>query len=130
MPQPWPGLTGTTPNVVGMDDLTCPGCGEDDNLSGRRDGDPGQPGAKSITVTCGSCELSWVRDLAPRCPTCGTDEVRTALQSIVEKSRGTQLSIQSMRVVYLCPTCDPERLADWNQTNSPMRPAELPHDVD
>ena len=25
---------------------------------------------------------------------------------------------------------DPERLADWNKTNSPLRPSELPHDVD
>jgi len=112
--------------VVRVNDLTCPNCEEEDNLSGRREGEPGN---ETITVTCGSCELSWVRDLAPRCPTCGTDDVRTALQSIVEKSRGTQLSIQSMRVVYLCPICDPERLADWNQTNSPLRPAELPHDA-
>ena len=109
-----------------VNDLTCPNCGEEDNLSGRREGEPGN---ETITVTCGSCELSWIRDLTPRCPTCGSDDVRTALQSIVEKSRGTQLSIQSMRVVYLCPTCDPERLADLNQTNSPLRPAELPHDA-
>jgi len=113
--------------VAGVDDLTCPGCGEEDDLAGRRDGEPGN---ETITVTCSSCDLSWVRDLTPRCPTCGTDDVRTALQSIVEKSRGTQLSIQSMRVVHLCPTCDAERLADWNQTNSPLAPAELPHDVD
>ena len=112
--------------MVRVNDLTCPNCGEEDNLSGHRDGEPGN---ETITVTCGSCGLSWARDLAPRCPTCGTDDVRTALQSIVEKSRGNQLSIQSMRVVYLCPTCDPERLADWNQTNSPLSPEELPHDL-
>ncbi|SVD49810.1 uncharacterized protein METZ01_LOCUS402664, partial [marine metagenome] len=36
--------------VVRVDDLTCPSCGEDDNLSGRRDVEPGN---KTITVTCG-----------------------------------------------------------------------------
>ena len=121
------GAPDARPNVNSVDDLICPGCGEDDDLSGHRDGNPGQ---QTITVTCGSCALSWVRDLKPTCPTCGSAEVRTALQSIVDKSRGTQLSIQSMRAVYLCPTCDPERLADWNKTNSPLRPSELPHDVD
>ncbi len=72
----------------------------------------------------------WDRDLEPRCPTCGSADVRPALQSIVEKSRGTQLSIQSMRVVHLCPVCDPERLAVWNQGNTPLPPDELPVDSD
>mgnify|MGYP004353088993 CR=1 FL=1 len=40
------------------------------------------------------------------------------------------MSIQSMRVVHLCPRCDAERLADWNQTNSPLSPEELPYDAD
>ena len=52
------------------------------------------------------------------------------LQSIVEKSRGTQLSIQSLRVVHLCPECDAGQLAIWNRSNTPLRPAELPHNAD
>ncbi|MEC9425430.1 MAG: hypothetical protein VX980_03465 [Actinomycetota bacterium] len=111
----------------GVADLACPNCDEDDDLSGRRSVGPG---AEFIIVTCGACGLSWERDLRPRCGTCGSDGVRTALQSIVDKSRGTQLSIQSMRVVHLCPRCDAERLADWNQTNSPLSPEELPYDAD
>ena len=113
------------PVVSGAADLACPNCGEDDDLSGRRSC---EPGVEAITVDCGACGLSWERDLRPRCGTCGSDDVRTALQSIVDKSRGTQLSIQSMRVVHLCPACDTERLADWNRTNSPLSPDELPHD--
>ena len=112
--------------VNAADDLACPNCGEDDELAGRKTGAPDSP---TITVTCGCCQLSWERDLRPRCSTCGSTDVRVALQSIVDKSRGTQLSIQSMRVSHLCPTCDPERLTDWNQTNSPLSPEELPHDV-
>ncbi len=113
--------------VTSVDAICCPGCGEEEDLSGAR---TGQPGNEEITVTCGSCALVWERDLTPTCPTCGSDDVRPALRSIVEKSRGTQLSIQSMQVVYLCRTCDAEELAVWNQSNTPLKPAELPVDSD
>ena len=110
-----------------MTEIACPACGEDEDLRGRHGG---APGSETITVPCQACEMSWVRDLAPTCPTCGTTDVRAALQSIVDKSRGTQLSIQSMRVVHLCPNCDGERLAVWNRSNTPLRPDELPYDGD
>ena len=106
-------------------DVACPGCGEEEDLLGRSDG---PPGAQRITVSCQSCGLSWVRDLTPRCPECGSTEVRSALRSIVDKSRGTQLSIQSLSVEYLCPGCDAEELAVWNRSNTPLAPRELPHD--
>ena len=48
----------------------------------------------------------------------------------MDKSRGTQRSIQSMRLVHLCPHCEPERLADYLQSKSPLSPDELPFDVD
>ena len=82
-------------------------CGEDEDLTGERQG---PPGAETITVTCGTCGLIWERDLAPACPSCGSTDVRPALQSIVEKSRGTQLSIQSLRVVHLL-ACEPAGMA-------------------
>ncbi len=56
--------------------------------------------------------------------------MRAALRSIVDKSRGTQLSIQSMQVVHLCRTCDADELAVWNRSNTPLAPAELPVDGD
>jgi len=99
--------------------ISCPRCGEEDELDGERDGD-------TIVVTCGSCRLVWDRDLTPRCPTCDSSEVRPAFQAIVDKSRGTQLSIQSMRLVYLCPNCQPDLLADYLQSKSPLPPDELP----
>ena len=114
--------TATVPRVA---DVACPGCGEEEDLLGRSDG---PPGAQRITVSCQSCGLSWVRDLTPRCPECGSTEVRSALRSIVDKSRGTQLSIQSLSVEYLCPGCDAEELAVWNRSNTPLPPRELPHD--
>jgi len=100
-------------------DIICPGCGETDDLSGEKQGD-------DIIISCGSCSTSWPRDLTPRCGTCGSTDVREARQAIVEKSRGTQLSIQSFRPVWLCPDCDPEKMARFLVSNRPLPPDELP----
>ncbi len=100
-------------------DISCANCGEDEALEGSRDGEV-------ITITCESCGLIWDRDLTPKCPTCGSTDVRAAFQSILEKSRGTQLSIQSMKLIYLCPTCDADRLADYVKSNTPIPPDVLP----
>lgn len=101
------------------DDVTCPSCRRDDHLAGERRGD-------LIRITCSACNLVWDRDPAPKCPICGSTDVRPVPQAVVEKSRGTQLSIMAMRVVYLCPTCDRDRLRDQQQTNSPLPPTENP----
>lgn len=100
-------------------DTTCANCGEEENLRGSRDGEV-------ITVSCEECGLVWDRDLTPKCPTCQSTDVRAAFQSILEKSRGTQLSIQSMKLIYLCPTCDPDKLADYIKSNTPIPPDVLP----
>ena len=102
-----------------MPDIACANCGEEENLDGERRGGV-------IEITCASCGLVWDRDLTPLCRTCGTTDVRPAFKSIVDKSRGTQLSIQSMRLVHLCPNCQPDLLADYLQSNSPLPPDELP----
>ncbi len=103
--------------------IECPGCGEDENLDGARTGD-------IIEITCQQCGLVWDRDLTPSCDKCGSTDVRPAFQAIVDKSRGTQLSIQSMRLVHLCPVCQPELLADYLASKSPLPPEELPFDPD
>ena len=103
--------------------VSCPNCEEDENLVGSQEGG-------TITITCSECGCVWDRDLRPRCPTCDRTDVRPAMQAIVDKSRGTQLSIQSMRLVQLCPNCDAERLAIYLQSNTPLPPDELPVDPD
>lgn len=100
-------------------DLVCARCGEDDDLQGEQAGEV-------ITVTCRRCGLVWDRDLTPRCPRCSSPDVRPAFQSILEKSRGTQLSMQSVRLLYLCPHCDGDRLAAYVKSNTPLPPDELP----
>ena len=103
--------------------VDCPQCGVEENLSGHISGEPGE---EVIEVSCGACGFSWVRDRTPICPTCSSTDLRQAARSIVEKSRGTQLSIQSIEVIYLCPVCDAADLATWNQSNTPLRPREMP----
>ena len=101
--------------------VTCPNCDEDENLTGRTvDG--------VITVVCGECGAGWERDLTPRCDTCGRTDVRPALQAVLDKSRGTQLSIQSMTVVWHCPDCDPEKLARYLESNVRLPPDTMPVD--
>lgn len=101
------------------DDLVCPTCGTDDHLTGeRRD--------ELIHLTCSGCGLEWDRDPSPRCPTCGSDEVEGVAQAVWEKSRGSQLSISSIRVVHLCRHCDAALIARQRRTNSPLPPDENP----
>lgn len=102
-------------------DISCPACGEVEKLRGeRRD--------SLIALVCETCEAEWVRDPAarPTCSRCGGDDMREAVQALVEKSRGTQLSIQSFRQVWLCPTCDAAVYDKYKISNRPLPPDELP----
>lgn len=106
-------------------DIRCPACGETDELRGERRGDV-------IALVCEVCRAEWVRDPAarPDCGRCGGDDMREAVQAVVEKSRGTQLSIQSFRQVWLCPSCDAERYDKYKISNRPLPPDELPTETD
>jgi hypothetical protein len=101
-------------------DVACPSCGESEDLSGSRSGD-------TIALTCGACGRSWQRDLRPSCPTCGGHDVETVPMAIVEKSRGTQLSVVGTRPVTLCYACDAAALARFHRNRpNPLMPDELP----
>lgn len=102
-----------------MDDLSCPECGETEELSGTRSGD-------SIDVRCETCHHEWTRDLSPRCPSCGADELEEAVKAVLEKSRGSQLSIVGTQTVYLCKRCDADLVASYRTSRSPLMPDDLP----
>jgi len=85
-------------------EIVCPQCGVDDDLTGEPVGDG------LIELTCGACRVSWTRDPRPRCPTCGGDDLYQVPQVIVEKSRGTQMSIQGIHVEYGCHHCEPREV--------------------
>ncbi|MEL7207680.1 MAG: hypothetical protein AAGK32_05535 [Actinomycetota bacterium] len=102
-----------------MADIVCPECGEDDDLAGT-------PVDDTIEITCGACTRVWRRDLTPRCERCGGENVHAALKAIVERSRGTQLSIMSTEVIHLCADCEPALVADYRASRSPLMPDDLP----
>jgi hypothetical protein len=84
--------------------VSCPGCGETEELRGRRDGE-------TIAVSCERCGTEWIRDPSnPSCARCGGDDIVTAPKALVEKSRGTQLSVLATTIVRFCRACDAEEL--------------------
>lgn len=101
-------------------EISCPRCGEADDLAGLRDGE-------EIRLTCGTCGHGWPRDLTARCAKCGGEDLQTVPLAIVEKSRGTQLSVVGTRPIDLCSQCDAEKLAGYHRNRpNPLMPDELP----
>lgn len=100
--------------------VECPQCDESDDLTGSRDGD-------RITVQCNTCGTTWDRDLAPTCSRCDGADMIPAVQAIVEKGRGTQLSVVGARVIHLCAVCDATLVRRYfdNRPN-PLMPDQLP----
>lgn len=102
-----------------MAEIECPACGETEELRGERTGE-------LIHLTCEPCGQEWHRDPSPRCPTCGADDLFPALKAIVEKSRGSQLSVVATEVMHLCLACDAELLGRYRISRSPLMPDDLP----
>ncbi len=101
-------------------DLACPNCGERDDLNGERRED-------LIVLLCGACEFGWERSLSPSCERCGGADIQTVPLAIVEKGRGTQLSVVGVRPVDLCSECDRDRLRHYHDHRpNPLMPTELP----
>jgi transposase len=98
-----------------MVEIVCPTCGVDDHLRGtRRDDD-------TIELTCEACGTTWVRDPRPSCPRCGGTEMEAAPRVILEKSRGSQMSIQGVQREFLCRVCDADRIAARRHGHLPER---------
>lgn len=101
-------------------DIECPVCGEVDDLIGeRRD--------ETIAITCGQCGQTWERPTSPVCSECEGDDLQAVPHAIVERSRGTQLSVVGIRIVHLCYRCDAEDIRRWQDNRpNPLLPRELP----
>jgi hypothetical protein len=102
-----------------MSDLVCPACGEADELTGMPEGD-------GIRITCGECGTDWLRDPSPRCERCDGSDLEPAVRAVVEKSRGSQMSIVGTQVIHLCRQCDAALLARYRDGRSPIMPDDLP----
>lgn len=101
-------------------EVSCPECGEADDLRGvRRD--------ETIELRCLACGHEWPRDLTPSCRQCGGSDVQAVPLAIVEKGRGTQLSVVGTRTIHLCYRCDAAIIARWHRNRpNPLMPDELP----
>lgn len=100
--------------------IACPSCGETENLSGAQT-------PEGTQLTCGACGSSWLRNADPRCTRCGSDDLQTVPLAIVERSRGTQLSIVGTRPIELCSVCDAAELALYHAHRpNPLMPKQLP----
>ena len=80
----------------------------------------------AFKTTCGESGAVRDSDMAARCRRCGRGEVRKTFQAILDNPRGNQLSIQAMRVVWLCRHCDAEKLRRYLNSNVPLPPGEMP----
>ncbi len=99
-------------------EITCIECGTDESLSG-------QPVAGGlIELWCEACDLRWLRNPNPHCERCGGDDMEAAPRVLLEKSRGTQMSIQGIQREFLCRTCDAERIQQRRAGHLPDRLGE------
>lgn len=100
--------------------IECPVCGETDDLSGNRHDD-------IVSIACGGCGQTWERSTDPVCAGCGSTDLQAVPLAIVEKSRGTQLSVVGIRIVQLCNDCDADDIRRWQDNRpNPLLPGELP----
>jgi hypothetical protein len=61
------------------------------------------------------------------CPTCDGTDLQAVPLAILEKSRGTQLSVVGIRIVRLCNQCDADEIRRWQDNRpNPLLPKELP----
>ncbi len=105
--------------AVSARDVRCPQCGEQEELLGRRvDGE--------VFLTCERCGYDGPRVARRTCPTCGSDAVVDRPKAVVERSRGTQLSVVGYTTVTLCKTCDAQTLAAALAHGGAVMPDELP----
>ncbi|MGI9666886.1 MAG: hypothetical protein ACR2N2_07295 [Acidimicrobiia bacterium] len=100
--------------------IACPSCGEAENLIGTESGG-------GIELCCGTCGHAWQRSSTPACGKCGSTDLQTVPLAIVERSRGTQLSIHGTRPIDLCSICDADALTNYHANRpNPLMPTDLP----
>ncbi len=101
-------------------DISCPQCGESEELQGS----PTDSGL--IEISCLACETAWQRDPKVRCERCQSADMYAAPVAVIEKSRGTQLSIVSTTSEYFCWVCDRDLIDEQRRSGTALMPDQLP----
>jgi hypothetical protein len=96
-------------------EFRCPACGETERLHGRStDG--------GIVLTCESCHHEWLRDVTPRCRTCGGTKITTAPRVVLAGGRATVESIVGRQLVPVCADCDLDAVQTYIDKGHPLPP--------
>jgi hypothetical protein len=90
----------------------CPSCGETEALRGT-------PFEDDIAVTCQTCGATWMRG-APKCKTCGGEDIVPRPQAMSRNPRGNQLAFVGWREIPLCRRCDADALSTSLSKNQPV----------
>jgi Zn ribbon nucleic-acid-binding protein len=108
--------------VVSAADVRCPSCGEQEELHGRRS--EGQ-----ILLRCLRCGYDGPRVAVRRCQTCGGADVVERPRALVERARGTQLSVVGYTTIGLCRVCDADDLARAIEHGGAVLPKDCPPSI-
>jgi hypothetical protein len=96
--------------------LSCPRCGEAEELRGSSSGAGDSTG---IEVECLTCGHHWDRgDL--RCRSCGGATSVELPQRMTRMPRGTLLAVTGLRRVSLCPHCDADVVDEAREHHRPV----------
>lgn len=86
-----------------MPSVACPKCGEEEALAGERVGD-------TLWIECERCGTRWEREALAKCLKCGSDDLRSFQEPLVQRARGNAYSIVGSTTVHLCRTCDADEI--------------------
>jgi len=101
--------------------VSCPACGEDEELTGARGTDA--DGGSVLLLTCQRCQTTWERDARPRCRLCGSEDLEAVPTSTLEEhGRGEQRTPSGIRIRHYCWTCRGDDV-----TSQDPRPGPQPH---
>jgi hypothetical protein len=96
--------------------VACPQCGEDEELTGERDGE-------RIVLSCGSCDATWDRDTRLVCGLCGSEEIEgIPTSTLQEAGRGEQRTPSGIRLKYYCFDCQGDDVRSSSPRPGPQPP--------
>lgn len=103
--------------------VACPRCGEDEDLTGTRDG-------QTILLTCGSCRQTWDRDTRLVCGLCGSEDIEGIPTSTLEDAgRGEQRTPTGIHLVYYCWNCQSNDVRSSTPQPGPQPPPGQSRDL-